>query len=66
MQYTIKKIFIWLIILFSSTVIFARADETSMNVSREIIAAEALANVPGFKTNRCHCRHCPGCGLALT
>ena len=49
MQYTIKKIFIWLIILSSSTVIIARADEASMNVSREIVAAEALANVPGYK-----------------
>ena len=49
MQNSIKKSLTVLAILISCLSLKVHADDTGMNVGREVMAAEALANVPGHK-----------------
>jgi len=49
MRDMMKNGLIIIMILSTCVVMSVRADDARMNVSREIVAAEALANVPGYK-----------------
>ncbi len=49
MRDMMKNGLIIIMILSTCVVMSVRADDAGMNVSREIVAAEALANVPGYK-----------------
>ena len=60
MQNTIKKILILLVSLSTCAVINIQAHETAMNIGREIVAAEALANVSGHKLTAVKVTIAPG------
>ena len=49
MRNMMKNGLISIMVLSTCVVMSVRADDAGMNVSREIVAAEALANVPGYK-----------------
>ena len=49
MQSTLKKSLILLSIVITFAGANTWADKSGMNIGREIVAAEALANVPGYK-----------------
>ncbi len=49
MRDMMKNGLITIMVLSTCVVMSVRADDARMNVSKEIVAAEALANVPGYK-----------------